>query len=100
YVRFVLDETRLAFLLRYVLRDIGIPDKVIRRLLTGDQAGDPDASPDGDLLAVDGEGRQELPRDPLGDAPGDLLVLHLLQQHRELVAPQAGDGITGPERRR
>ena len=95
-----MDESRLAFRLRDVHRDVGVPDQVIRRFLAGDQAGDPDAGPDGDLLAINGEGRHELPRDPLGDAPSDLLVLHPLQQHRELVTPQAGNGVTGPQRGR
>src|SRR5260370_11008348 len=96
----VLDETGLAFGLRDVHRDIRVADQLIRRLLARDQAGDADAGAYRDLLATNGEGWRELPRDPLGDAPGDLLVLHLLQQDRESGTAQPRDRVPGSQRRR
>ena len=52
-----------------------------------------------DLLAAQRERRRELPCDPVCDSVGDLLVLHISQQHRELITAEACDGIAGPQRR-
>ena len=94
----VLDVAGFAFGLCDVHRDVGVSDQFLGRFLPGHQSRDPDTGVDRNLLSADSKRGDELPGDPLRHPGGDVLVLHVLEEHRELVATESSHGIARSER--
>ena len=97
--RFVLDIAGLALRFGDIHRHVGIANQVIGRFLSRHQTRDADTGVHREFLAADREGRRELPGDPVGDSVGDLLILHISQEHRELITAEPGHGIPRTKRR-
>jgi hypothetical protein len=91
--RFVGGERRPPRALRLVERDVGVPEQIGRADLSALSEGDPDTRPDGNLPPVEqhrrSHGVQQALRDRLGGGRIDVV----LEQDRELVAAEAGDGV-------
>src|SRR4029077_2219093 len=102
-----------AALLGAIEGRIGVPDQGLRRLAapadrdSGAGAPRPRAAPadrdsgagaDEVLAVAQDEGPPQRLRYPLGDAGGATLVPDVLGEHRELVAAEARDRVSGTER--
>ena len=82
----------LAALLDPVHREVRAPQELlgVERVL---RHGDPDARGHHDLFAAQAERRIEQPADALGRGQGVVEAADALEQHRELVTAEAGDGV-------
>jgi hypothetical protein len=77
--------------------EVGGADQVGRAHPVGAQR-DPDRDPDAQVAALDAERLLHRAQDPLGDHRRLGRLGEPLQQHRELVAAQARDGVAGAQR--
>ena len=91
-------EAALAVALGKVHRKIGVPKQIVGALLRPLTEGDADAGPHRDVVVLNTEGRSEGFGDPLGDHLCCIGHRARLDQHRELVATEPCDGVTGPRR--
>ena len=87
----------LAVGLRAVHRDVGVAHHLLRRGLRGRER-DPDRGADEQLAPVDHERRLQAVQDALGDDRGLARVADVVEQERELVAGEPGDGVVRPQR--
>ncbi len=86
------DGTRL----RLVHGRVGVPEQILGALPTGAAQGDPDADRQEQFSPVHRQGFSEGPYDPLGYPHRILGVLHVLEQHYELVPAEPGEGVLWP----
>jgi hypothetical protein len=90
----------LAGGLRGVHRGVGVPQQGVgvgRVARAG--GGDADARADGDLPAGDRDGLGDRLDQAVGDALGVADAVQVVEEDRELVPAEAGDGVVGPQRR-
>ena len=86
-----------AALLRAVHRKVGVMDQRvgIRAAIEGER--DPDAARERDLAPRDRERRRERLRHPLRELRGVVAVVERRSEHRELVAAETGDRVSGTQ---
>ena len=91
-------EARAAVGLRPVHGDVGVAQESLGGgALVAPAERDPDAGAHEDLLVLDPERPAERLDDPLGDEGGVRAHPDVLEQHGELVAADARDGVDAPE---
>ena len=89
----------LAVALCHIHRDVGIAQEIRRsgRLVLADET-DPDTRPREDVLAFDLHRQVECTKNPCGRVGGVLRAVDAVEQHGELVAAEARDGVGRPDR--
>jgi len=86
---------RLAQRLRAVHRDARVAQKIFGTLPVGRAQHDADAHGRKNFVAVRPEGQRHLLLNAFGDAQRFGVILQVVQKDRELVPPEAGDGVSG-----
>ena len=90
-------KARFAKLLGPVHRGVGVSKYVRGLLIPLGAQGDADADRDGDFAAVEVERLVRGGEEPVGDRLEIVRILDAVEQHRELVAPEPGEGAVTPE---
>ena len=83
----------LPVLLGLVHGDVGVAHQLARAVASASAGGDADAGADADRLAAGRHALGERGEDPLGDDDDVLGPVEAVEQHRELVAAEARDGV-------
>ena len=87
-------ELALPATLREVHRQVGVPKDLVRRV-THFQRSNTDADTDEDVATTQLERRAQGGGDAFRDRNHVRHAVHILEQHRELVAAESRDGVTG-----
>ena len=86
-----------ATVLGVVHRRVGVAQQLLRLAVMRAGQGDADGGGGEDLLDAQPERRLQRTDDAVGDLGSGGRVVHVFQQHRELIAAQSGNHVTGLE---